>query len=142
MKIQIEYVKGTPSKEDLMALKAHIEKKKIKDLKKVEAATIKPKKGEMGAGLIPALTGLIGSATEPLTTLCMTLVEWVKLKRSDIRIIGASGAEICISGKLKEKDLTDALEKFYAQEKTNVKTGAKRGGAPKPPAPPADGDKK
>ncbi len=136
MKIKIEYVKGTPTKEDLMALKTHIEKKKIKDLKKIEAATIKPKKGEMGAGIIPALTGLISSATEPLTTLCMTLVEWVKLKRSDIRIVGVSGAEICISGKVKEKDLTDALEKFYAQEAANVKAGAKRGGgAPKPPAP-------
>jgi len=141
MKIQIEYVKGTPTKEDLIALKAYIDKKKIKDLKKVEAATIKPKKGEMGAGLLPALTGLIGAATEPISVLCNALVEWVKLKRSDIRIIGASGAEICISGKVKEAELKSAIEQFYAQEKTNVKTGAKRASKSAPPPPAAD-DKK
>lgn len=143
MKIKIEYAKGTASKEDLMALKTFIEKKKVKDLKKVEVATVKPKAGQMGAGLLPALTGLIGSATEPLTTLAMAMVEWVKLKRSDIRLVGASGAELCISGKVKQKDLEDAIANFYAQEKANTKAGAKRSSAPKTQAPaPDDKDKK
>ena len=48
MKIKIEYSKAKVSKEDVLALKTFIEKKKISDLKKVEIASEKPKKGEMG----------------------------------------------------------------------------------------------
>jgi hypothetical protein len=119
-----------------MALQSFIERKKIKGVSKVGLATQRPKKGEMGAGIVPALTALVGSATEPLTTLAMALVEWVKLKRSEIRLVGTSGAEICISGKVKDKDLENALEKFFTQEKANVKAGAKRASRPTPPPPP------
>ena len=136
MKVKIEYTKGNPTKEDLMALKEFIERKKIKGVSRVALATQRPKKGEMGAGIVPALTALVGSATEPLTTLAMALVEWVKLKRSEIRLVGTSGAEICISGKVKDKDLENALEKFFTQEKANVKAGAKRASRPTPPPPP------
>ncbi|MBR3713507.1 MAG: hypothetical protein IKM98_09970 [Bacteroidales bacterium] len=136
MKVKIEYAKGETSKEDLMALQSFIERKKIKGVSKVGLATQRPKKGEMGAGIASALTALIGSATEPLTTLAMALVEWVKLERSEIRLVGTSGAEICISGKVKDKDLQNALEKFFTQEKANVKAGAKRASRPTPPPPP------
>lgn len=136
MKVKIEYAKGNPTKEDLMALQAFIERKKIKGVSRVGLATMRPKKGEMGSGIASALSALIGSATEPLTTLAMALVEWVKLKRSEIRLVGTSGAEICISGKVKDKDLQNALEKFFIQEKANVKAGAKRASKPAPPPPP------
>jgi hypothetical protein len=136
MKVKIEYAKGNPTKEDLMALQAFIERKKIKGVSRVGLATTRPKKGEMGSGIASALSALIGSATEPLTTLAMALVEWVKLKRSEIRLVGTSGAEICISGKVKDKDLQNALEKFFMQEKANVKAGAKRASKPTPPPPP------
>ena len=136
MKVKLEYAKGDASKEDLMALQSFIERKKIKGVSRVGLATQRPKKGEMGAGIVPALTALVGSATEPLTTLAMALVEWVKLKRSEIRLVGTSGAEICISGKVKDKDLQNALEKFFTQEKANVKAGAKRASRPTPPPPP------
>lgn len=136
MKVKIEYAKGNPTKEDLMALQAFIERKKIKGVSRVGLATTRPKKGEMGSGIASALSALIGSATEPLTTLAMALVEWVKLKRSEIRLVGTSGAEICISGKVKDKDLQNALEKFFIQEKANVKAGAKRASKPAPPPPP------
>ena len=146
MKVKIEYVKGGKSKEDLMALKTFIEKKKITGVSKVGLATQKPKNGEMGAGIVPALTALLGSATEPLTTLALALVEMVKLKRSEIRLTGTSGAELCISGKVKDKDLHDAIEKFFEQEKSNVKTGARRSAKttppPPPPAAPDGGEKK
>lgn len=139
MKIKIEYTKGNTSKEDLMMLKNFIEKKKIDTLKKVEIGTTKPKAGQMGPGIASALSALLSSATGPLQTLAEALVEIVRLKRSEIRITGVSGAEICISGKVKEKDLKDAIEKFYIQEKANVKTGAKREKkAATPPPPPAD----
>lgn len=121
-----------------MALKSHIEKKKIDGVKKVEIGTLKPKKGEMGAGIGTFISATIGSLTEPLAVMAQALVELVKLKRSDIRIVGASGAEIVVSGKLKKDELSNALANFYAQEKANVKTGAKRGGASKPAAPPAE----
>lgn len=136
MKVKIEYAKGNPTKEDLMALQAFIERQKIKGVSRVGLATTRPKKGEMGSGIASALSALIGSATEPLTTLAMALVEWVKLKRSEIRLVGTSGAEICISGKVKDKDLQNALEKFFMQEKANVKAGAKRASKPTPPPPP------
>ena len=127
MKVKIEYTKGNPTKEDLLALKEFIERKKIKGVSRVALATQKPKKGEMGAGLIPALTALIGSLgslANPFTELAHTLVEMVKLKRSEIRLTGTSGAELCISGKVKEKDLQNAIEQFFAQEKANVTTSA------------------
>ncbi|MBR4267275.1 MAG: hypothetical protein IKQ46_14565 [Bacteroidales bacterium] len=136
MKIKIEYTKGNASSEDLMAMKTFIEKKKVDTLKKVEVATKKPKKGEMGPGLANALTALIGAATGPLTTLAEALVELVKLKRSEVRIVGTSGAEIFISGKLKKNELNDAIVKFYAQESANVKKGAKREKKSAPPTPP------
>lgn len=126
MKVKIEYVKGVTTKEDLLALKNAIDKKNINGVNKVEVSTQKPKKGEMGAGILPALSALIGSATQPLTSLVMVLVEMVKLKRSEIKITGSSGAELYISGKVKEKDLHEAIEKFYAQEKANVKASVKR----------------
>ncbi|MBQ5551272.1 MAG: hypothetical protein IIT32_09430, partial [Bacteroidales bacterium] len=52
------------------------------------------------------------------------------------RLVGTSGAEICISGKVKDKDLQNALEKFFTQEKANVKAGAKRASRSVPPPPP------
>jgi hypothetical protein len=142
MKVKIEYTKGETTKEDLLALQGYIERQKIKGVSRVGIATQRPKKGQMGAGLVPALTALVGSATEPLTTLMMALVEWVKLKRSEIRLTGASGAEICISGKVKEKDLQNALEKFFTQEKANVKTSVKRSKPTPPPPPPAQNEEK
>ncbi|MBQ3690656.1 MAG: hypothetical protein II937_12470 [Bacteroidales bacterium] len=143
MKIKIEYSKAKVSKEDILALKTFIEKKKISDVKKVEIASEKPKKGEMGPGIASALTALLGSVTGPLTALAEALVEWVRLKRSEIRIVGVSGAEICISGKVKNQDLHDAIQNFFLQEKTNVKTGAKRERkSPPPPPAPAEEAKK
>ncbi|MBQ1698816.1 MAG: hypothetical protein II075_13150 [Bacteroidales bacterium] len=139
MKVKIEYTKGDVTKEDLLALKEFIERKKIKGVSRVSLATQRPKKGEMGAGLIPALTALIGSLgslANPFTELAHTLVEMVKLKRSEIRLTGTSGAELCISGKVKEKDLQNAIEKFFEQEKANVKAGSKRATKPTPPPPP------
>jgi hypothetical protein len=139
MKVKLEYAKGDASKEDLMALQSFIERKKIKGVSRVGLATQRPKKGEMGAGLIPALTALIGSLgslANPFTELAHTLVEMVKLKRSEIRLTGTSGAELCISGKVKEKDLQNAIEKFFEQEKANVKAGSKRATKPTPPPPP------
>lgn len=147
MKVKIEYAKGSPSKDDLLALKSFIERKNIKGVSRVGLATQRPKKGEMGAGIIPALTALVGSVTDPLTAMAHALVEWVKLKRSEIRLTGTSGAELYISGKVKEKDLESAIEKFFAQEKSNAKTGAKRAKQATPPPPPqqaqqpADGNK-
>ena len=140
MKIKIEYSKAKDSKEDILALKAFIEKKKISDVKKVEIASEKPKKGEMGPGIASALTALLGSVTGPLTTLAEALVEWVRLKRSEIRITGVSGAEICISGKVKNQDLHDAIQKFFVQEQANVKAGAKREKKTPPPPPPSPND--
>ncbi len=137
MKVKIEYTKGKTTKEDLLALKSYIDKKKIKGVTKVELATVKPKKGEMGAGIVPALTAMIGSLADPFTALAHSLVEMVKLKRSEIRLTGTSGAELYISGKVKEKDLESAIEKFFAQEKSNTKAGAKRAKqAAQPPQPP------
>lgn len=139
MKVKIEYVKGGNSREDLLALKEFIERKKINGVSRVQVATSRPKKGEMGAGLIPALTALIGSLgslANPFTELAHSLVEMVKLKRSEIRLTGTSGAELCISGKVKEKDLQNAIEKFFEQEKSNVKAGAKRARQATPPPPP------
>ena len=139
MKIKIEYAKDNASKEDIMALKAFIEKKNGGSVKKVELASKKAKKGEMGPGIVSGLTALIGSATGPLTTIAEALVEWVRLKRSEIRITGVSGAEICISGKVKNDDLHQAIEKFFIQEKENTKSGAKREKkSVTPPPPPPD----
>ncbi len=149
MKVKIEYTKGETTKEDLLKLKEFIEKKKINGVSKVALATTRPKKGEMGAGIIPALTAMIGSLgslANPFTELAHSLVEMVRLKRSEIRLTGTSGAELYISGKVKEKDLEKAIENFFAQEKSNVKAGAKRAKQPTPPPPPAaqqqDGEKK
>ena len=149
MKVKIEYTKGKTTKEDLLALKTYIEKQKIKGVSRVALATEKPKKGEMGAGIMPALTAMIGSLADPFTALAHSLVEMVKLKRSEIRLTGTSGAELYISGKVNEKDLESAIEKFFAQEKSNVKTGAKRNKQSTPPPPPqaeaqkqSDGEKK
>lgn len=147
MKIQIEYSKGKASKEDIMALKTFIEKKASEGVKKVEIASSKPKKGEMGPGIISGITALIGSATGPLTTIAQALVEWVRLKRTEIKITGVSGAEICISGKVKTDDLHQAIEKFFIQEKENTKTGTKREKkstplTPPPPPPAQEENKK
>lgn len=149
MKVKIEYTKGKTTKEDLLALKTYIEKQKIKGVSRVALATEKPKKGEMGAGIMPALTAMIGSLADPFTALAHSLVEMVKLKRSEIRLTGTSGAELYISGKVNEKDLESAIEKFFAQEKSNVKTGAKRTKQSTPPPSPqaeaqkqSDGEKK
>jgi len=45
MKVKIEYAKGNPTKEDLMALQAFIERKKIKCVSRVGIATTRTKKG-------------------------------------------------------------------------------------------------
>lgn len=145
MKVKIEYTKGETTKEDLLALKEFIERKKIKGVSRVGIATQRPKKGQMGAGLIPALTALVGSLgslANPFTELAHSLVEWVKLKRSEIRLVGVSGAELFISGKVKEKDLQNAIEKFFAQENANVKAGVKRSKPTPPPPPPAQNEEK
>ena len=136
MKINIEYTKDKASKEDILALKTFIEKKANDSVKKIEIASKKAKKGEMGPGIVSGLTALLGSATGPLTTIAEALVEWVRLKRSEVRITGVSGAEIYISGKVKKEDLHQTIERFFAQEKENVKTGAKREKKLPPPPPP------
>ena len=135
MKVKIEYTKGETTKEDLLELKTYIESKKIKGVSRVTVAMAKPTKSGV-AGIVPAVTAVVSSLTEPLTRMMDILVEWVKLKRSEIRLVGTSGAELCISGKVKEKDLQNALAKFYEQEKANVKVGAKRATKPTPPPPP------
>lgn len=145
MKVKIEYTKGKPTKEDLLALKEYINKKKIKGVTRVSLATVAPKAGEMGAGILPALTAMIGSLgslANPFTELAHSLVEMVKLKRSEIRITGTSGAELFISGKVKEKDLQNAIENFFAQENANVKAGSKRAKQSVLPPPPPQGEKK
>ena len=142
MKIKIDFAKGNASKEDTLALKKFIEQKRIEGLKKVELASSKPQKGEMGPGILSGLTALMGSLTGPFSVLAEALVEFVRLKRSEIRITGVSGAEICISGKVKNNDLHEAIENFFAQEKSNVKTGAKREKKTPPPPPPAENQDK
>ncbi|MBO7439025.1 MAG: hypothetical protein J6U21_05035 [Bacteroidales bacterium] len=142
MKVKIEYTKGETTKEDLLALQGFIERQKIKGVSRVGVATQRPKKGQMGSGIVSALSALVSSATGPLSALAMALVEWVKLKRSEIRLTGTSGAELVISGKVKEKDLENAIEKFFTQEKANVKAGAKRSKPTPPPPPPAQNEEK
>jgi len=142
MKVRIEYANANSTQEDLLGLKEFIAGKKIEGVSRVSIATAKAVKGAAGEGLASAVTAVLGTVTGALTRLMDALVEWVKLKRSEIRITGTSGAEICISGKVKEKDLEKALEKFYAQEKANVKAGAQRATKPTPPPPPAKNDEK
>lgn len=126
MKVKIEYTKGKNTKEDILALKEYIQQKKIKGVTRVALATPKLVKDEVGVGVVPAITAMVGSLTDPLTELAHSLVEMVKLKRSEIRLSGISGAELYISGKVKEKDLENAIQQFFNQEKANVKVGVKR----------------
>ncbi|MBO4771274.1 MAG: hypothetical protein J5595_01915 [Bacteroidales bacterium] len=142
MKVRIEYANANSTQEDLLGLKEFIAGKKIEGVSRVSIATAKAVKGAAGEGLASAVTAVLGTVTGALTRLMDALVEWVKLKRSEIRITGTSGAEICISGKVKEKDLEKALEKFYAQEKSNVNAGAQLATKPTPPPQPAKNDEK
>ena len=74
----------------------------------------KIKKVEMGAGIGSALVGLVGSLTDPLTTLCSAVVEWVRLHRSDVKLRLDNGEELVISANLcrSKKAINDIVETF------------------------------
>ena len=141
MKVKIEYKDQQKNgKEDLLQMKQFIERKNITGLKKVELSTLRPKKGEMGPGIGTALVGLVGAATNPLTTLCSAIVEWVHLHRSDVKLRLDNGEELVISANLRrsQKAINEIVETFVTKtlELRQKSPATEKKHLPCPPPPP------
>lgn len=143
MKIKIEYKdKQKFGNEDLLQMKQFVASKNIKGLKKFDLTQEKIKKGQMGPGLGGAIAAIIGSATEPLTMLFSSVVEWVRLHRSDVKLRLDNGEELVISGNLckSKKAINDIVETFVnkaleVRQKT-PESAKKERSLPPPPPPP------
>ena len=141
MKFKVEYKdKQKFGNEDLLKMKQFVEKKNIKGVKNVSLAQEKIKKGQMGPGLGSALVGLVGAATEPLTMLFSSIVEWVRLHRSDVKLRLDNGEELVISGNLckSKKAINDIVETFVNKtlEMRQKSPATAKKEKPLPPPPP------
>lgn len=144
MKFKVEYKdKQKFGNEDLLKMKQFVESKNIKTVKNVSLAQEKIKKGQMGPGLGSALVGLVGAATEPLTMLFSSIVEWVRLHRSDVKLRLDNGEELVISGNLckSKKAINDIVETFVnktleMRQKTPASAKKEHSLPPTPPPPP------
>ena len=117
MKVKLEFSgKKITTKEQLLNLKTYIDKQNITGVKKVELTKTKAKNGEMGEGIVPSVTALVSAVNGPLTALASAVVEFVKNMRSEVKLIGESGQELCISAKLKKDDIVELITLFNANE--------------------------
>lgn len=117
MKITVEFkAKAKNNPENLRDLKEFLERNGGKGLKKIEFQHKKPKKGEMGEGLIQKLTGFVVGAGGPLTKLAEAFIKYVENMRSDIRLVNERGEEWVISAKLKKDDINQIIAAFTSHE--------------------------
>ena len=118
MEFNIQFSEKKPNNEkQLIHLKNFLEKARIEELDEVKISRTEAKTGEMGAGILQGITGLITGGSGPLTKLAEALVKYVEILRSEVKLKSSSGEELVINAKLNKKSINELVDKFFKETK-------------------------
>ena len=118
MEFNIEFSEKKPNNEkQLIHLKNYLEKARINELDEIKISRSEAKTGEMGAGILQGITGLITGGSGPLTKLAEALVKYVEILRSEVKLKSSSGEELVINAKLNKKSINELVDKFFKETK-------------------------
>lgn len=116
MKILIEPTKKTAnSKKQLTDLKKYLQKSGVK----TDVVEIKPKKGELGRGIVSGLSTILTGGETIFSRLGEALVKYVEGRRVDLTMKNGRGEELILSAAIPKDEIRSLINEFFGRKIAN-----------------------